>query len=467
MRKTKIVATIGPSSIDYKVMKDMVLAGMNIVRINLSHAKLDDMVTIVRNVKKLRKELGKPLPIMIDTRGPEIRVGLFEDGYVDISKGQEFIFSAINDIGNSSRVSINEPKLVKSIKAGDKILACDGLLSFNVVDVKGKDIITKAQSSGRISNRKSLFIPGVKCVSQYLNDLDKTDILWAIKNGVELIAGSFINSAEDVRALRKFITSHNGNMKIISKIESQCGVDNLLEILDESDAIMVARGDLGVELDMSRLPSIQKDIINKSVFKGKPVITATEMLESMIHSPRPTRAEVTDVANAVFDGTSCVMLSGESASGAYPVDAVRTMSNIVLEAEKNIGYNRLDREIPLNTIADIVSFSAVGAVECQSIKAIVSFTESGLSAGLISRFRPSVPIIGATPNERAYRQLELLWGVSPVITPEYNKIDEMFTIANALVKDNKIAKAKDTIVITCGTPKKNGCTNLIKIAEVE
>lgn len=467
MRRTKIVATIGPSSIDYNVMRDLVLAGMNIVRINLSHAKLDDMTTILKNVKKLRKETGKPLPIMIDTRGPEIRIGLFKDGTIEIKKGQQFIFSAINDIGDDTRVSINEPKLVKVIKAGDKILACDGLLTFKVVEIQGKDIITKALNDGKMSNRKSLFVPGVKCISHYLNDLDKTDIIWGIKNGVELIAASFINSADDVKVLRKFITSHGGDMKIISKIESQCGVDNIDEILKETDGVMVARGDLGVEVDMSKLPNIQKMIIEKSVSNGKPVITATEMLESMIRSSRPTRAEVSDVANAVFDGTSCVMLSGESASGLYPVEAVKTMSNIVEEAEQHIEYNKVNANIQLETVADLVSHSAISAVSNQDTKAIVAFTESGKSAGLISRFRPNIVILGATPSERVYRQLELVWGVCPTMTPEYNTTDEMFDIANVLVKDKKIAKSGDKIVITCGTPKENGGTNLIKITRLD
>lgn len=466
MRRTKIVATIGPSSLDYKVMKDMAMAGMNIVRINLSHAKLEDMIKVVKNVKKLRKELNLPLPIMIDTRGPEIRVGRFENGYADIVKGQTFVFSAIEDIGDNTKVSISEPKLIKSIKVGDKILACDGLLTFKVIDIIGKEIFTRAMTSGRISNRKSLFIPGVKYTTQYLNDMDKTDILWAIKNGVEFIAASFVNSKEDVVALKKFISSHKGDMKIISKIESQCGIDNIDEILSETDAVMVARGDLGVEVDMARLPNLQKMIIEKAVSIGKPVITATEMLESMIRSPRPTRAEVSDVANAVFDGTSCVMLSGESASGAYPVEAVRTMSNIVLEAEQHIEYNKLNANIKLDTVADLVAHSAISAVSYQNTKAIVSFTESGMSAGLISRFRPNVVILGATPSERAYRQLELVWGVCPVITPEYNTTDEMFDIASVLAKDKRIAKTGDLIVVTCGTPKKNGCTNLIKISKI-
>ena len=467
MKKTKIIGTIGPASIDYEMMKKLVLAGLNVVRINLSHAKIKDMETILKNVKKLRKELGVPLPIMIDTRGPELRVKTFEAGSVNIKKGQQFIFTASDIVGNQEKVAINLPEIVLCVKPGDKILAVNGLLTFKVVEVNGDNIVTKAQDSGVLSNRKSLFVPGVKLNTPYLNEADKKDILWGIKNNVDLIAASFINSKEDVKTLRKFITKNGGHMQIISKIESQCGVDNLDEIIEHSDAIMVARGDLGVEVKMERLPELQKQIIKKTVMKGKTVITATEMLESMIENRRPTRAEVTDVANAVYDGTSCVMLSGETANGKNPELAVKMMSQVCLETEKNIKPFTLMDCDNINNIEDIVSQSAVAASKAQNIKAIVAHTNSGLSAGLISRFRPQVDIIGATPNDVVYRQMELRWGVKPVLTKEYNSTDEMFKISTDIVKIAKLAKNGDAIVITCGTPKKNGGTNLIKIEEVK
>ncbi|MBQ8615208.1 MAG: pyruvate kinase [Clostridia bacterium] len=467
MKKTKIIGTIGPASIDYEMMKKLVLAGLNVVRINLSHAKLKDMDTILKNVKKLRKELGVPLPIMIDTRGPELRVKTFKDGSVEIKKGQQFVFTASDIIGDETKVSINMPEVVSNIKAGDKILAVNGLLSFKVVEVQENDIVTKAQDNGILSNRKSLFVPGVKLNTAYLNDEDKKDILWGIKNKVELIAASFVNSKEDVKILRKFIEKNGGNMQIISKIESQCGVDNLDEIIEHSDAIMVARGDLGVEVKMERLPELQKQIIKKTVMKGKTVITATEMLESMIENRRPTRAEVTDVANAVYDGSSCVMLSGETANGKNPELAVKMMAQVCVETEKNIKpFNLMDCD-SINTIEDVVSQSAVVASNTSNIKAIVAHTNSGVSAGLVSRFRPQVDIIAATPNEVVYRQMELRWGVKPVLTKEYNSTDEMFKISSDIVKKLKLAKTGDAIVITCGTPKKNGGTNLIKIDEVK
>lgn len=467
MKKTKIIGTIGPASISYDVMKKLVLAGLNVVRINLSHAKIKDMETILKNVKKLRKELNVPLPIMIDTRGPELRVKTFKEGFAEIKKGQEFIFTARDFEGDNSCVSLNMPEIVSQIKAGDKILAVNGLLTFKVVEVSETDVVTKAQDSGVLSNRKSLFVPGVRYNTPYLNDADKKDILWGIKNNVDLIAASFINSKEDIKVLRKFIQKNGGHMQIISKIESQCGVDNLDEIIEYSDAIMVARGDLGVEVKMERLPELQKQIIKKTVMKGKTVITATEMLESMIENRRPTRAEVTDVANAVYDGSSCVMLSGETANGKNPELAVKMMAQVCMETEKNIKpFDMMDCD-SINTIEDVVSHSAVTASYASNIKAIVAHTNSGISAGLISRFRPQAVIIGATPNEIVYRQMELRWGVKPVLTSEYNSTDEMFEIASNIVKNHKLAKAKDMIIVTCGTPKKNGGTNLIKIVEID
>ena len=468
MRRTKIVATIGPASMELSVMKKLVQAGLNVVRINLSHAKLDDMETILKNVKIIRKEMKVPLPIMVDTRGPEVRVKTFKNGSVKIKRGQKFIFTSRSLEGDENIVSFNNPDIVNCIKTGNKILAVNGLISFKVLEVNGKDVITKALNSGVISNRKSLSIPGVKFSTPYLNAADKKDVLWAIKNDIEYIAASFVNSKEDVFTLRKFIEKNGGDMKIISKIESALGVKNLDEIIDASDAIMVARGDLGVEVPMSKLPNIQKNMIKKSVHKGKAVITATEMLESMIFSNRPTRAEVSDVANAVYDGTSCVMLSGETAAGKFPVEAVKTMASVAEETEKHIKYAHqfVKPEICLSTISDTISHSAVNASFAHGVKAIACFTHSGRSAGMISRFRPAVCVIGATPNEKVYRQLDMLWGVTPLLTPVYNSTDEMFSIANSMVKKEGIAKRGDLVVITCGTPKQEGSTNMLKISEI-
>jgi len=467
MKRTKIIGTIGPSSIDYNVMKNLVIAGLNIVRINLSHAKLEDMNIVLENVKKIREELNVPLPIILDTRGPEIRVGTFANGFAEISKGQDFIFTADKVDGDNTKVSINIPKIIKNIKVGDKILANDGLITFEVKKVLANSVVTKAKNSGTIANKKSLFIPGVKIPKPYLNAEDKRDILWGIENDIDFVAASFVNSAEDVKSLQTFISENGGNMKIISKIESQQGIKNIDEIIDISDAIMVARGDLGVEVAIEVLPELQKLIIKKSVNKGKPVITATEMLESMIYNNRPTRAEVSDVANAVYDGTSCVMLSGETASGKYPVEAVRTMSKVCIVTEKSVTKNFGDLANLSNTTADFISQGVISASNSPEVKLIATYTNCGITARLISRYRPKTPILAITPSEKTYRQLELSWGVVPVVSPAYQSTDEMFKIANDIIKKGKYAKKGDKVIVTNGTPNLNGGTNLLKIIEVE
>lgn len=469
MRKTKIIGTIGPASSNYQTLKELALAGLNVVRINLSHATLEGMNGILENVKRIRQELNIPLPIMIDTRGPEIRVKKFKNGKVKIKKGQIFTFTGRDVEGTEEIVSFNEPEIVKCIKPNNKILAVNGLISFKVLEVNGTEVKTKALNSGIIANHKSLSIPGIKFNTPYLNDLDKKDILWAVENDIDFVAASFVNSKQDVYDLRKFLNEHGSTIKIISKIESALGVKNLDEIIEASDGIMVARGDLGVEVPISKLPELQKMIIKKTRDIGKVVITATEMLESMIYNNRPTRAEVSDVANAVYDGTSVVMLSGETAAGKYPVEAVKQMAKIAEETEKHINYAKRfnNANVKLKSITDVISHSAVNASFLQKIKSIVVFTNSGESARMVSRFRPSSTILGATPDEKVFRQLELSWGVLPVLTPVYNSTDEMFSIANSFVKNLNLAHVSDLIVITCGTPKQPGCTNLIKIEYVK
>lgn len=465
MRKTKIIATIGPASWDYQTMKKLAQAGMNIIRINLSHATHENMETIFSNAKRIRKELKLPLPIMLDTRGPEIRVKTFAGGETFIKKGQTFTFTAREIEGNNNEVSFNIPEIVKCIKAGQKILAVNGLISFKVIEVKDKDVVTKALNSGVISNRKSLSIPGVQFSVPYLNDSDKDDILLGIKHGADFVAASFVNSKEDVHVLREFIENNNSKMKIISKIESLCGVKNLNEIIDVSDGIMVARGDLGVEFPVEKLPVLQKEIIKESKIRGRFVITATEMLESMIYNNRPTRAEASDVANAVYDGTSVLMLSGETAAGKFPVEAVKQMAKLAYATEKDIHYSKrfASANYKLNSTTDVISHSAVNASFMQNTKAIVVFTNSGQSAMMVSRFRPENVILGATPDEMVYRQLDMSWGVVPVLTPVYNSTDKMFNIANEIAKKAHVANMNDKIVITCGTPNQIGSTNLIKI----
>ena len=468
MRKTKIIGTIGPVSKDYHTLKQLVHAGLNVVRINLSHATPDNLKEIFTNVKRIRQELNVPLPIMVDTRGPEIRVKTFKNGEEKLKRGQTFVFTGDNVEGTNEIVSLNTPEIIADIKPGQKILANNGLIGFKVVEVKNNNLICKVLNPGVISNRKSLAIPGIKLNTTYLNEKDIADITWSIKNGAEYIAASFVNCKEDVLALRSLIKKYNGNQQIISKIESAFGVKNLDEIIEYSDGIMVARGDLGVEFAISKLPELQKIIIKKTKSKGKVVITATEMLESMIYNNRPTRAEASDVANAVYDGTSVVMLSGETAAGKYPVEAVKQMAKIAEETERHIDYKKrfAAHEHTLENVTDVISHSAVNASFLQKSKAIVVFTNSGESARMVSRFRPHALIVGATPDRSVYSQLELSWGVEPVITPIYSTIDEMFDIAKKLVKDMHLAKPGDAVVIICGTPKEPGKTNIIKFETV-
>lgn len=469
MKKTKIIGTIGPASNNYHTLKKLVLSGLDVVRINLSHATREDMKNIFELVHKLREELHRPIPIMVDTRGPEIRVKTFLTGSVTLKRGQNFTFSAKPVEGTNEIVSLNLPEIIKCIKPSQKILANNGLITFRVTSVTETDVNCKVIIPGVLSNKKSLAIPGIKFTTPYLNDADVSDIEWSIKNGAEFIAASFVNSKEDLIELRELIKKHGGKQLIISKVESAFGVKNLNEIVEYSDGIMVARGDLGVERPIEKLPELQKVMISKGRLKGKIVIIATEMLESMIYNNRPTRAEASDVANAVYDGASVVMLSGESAAGKYPVEAVRQMAKICEETEKHINYKKrfLQNDNPqLLNVTDVISHSAVNASFLQNTKIIVVFTNSGESARMVSRFRPHDLIIGATPNKMVYNQLALSWGVLPVLTPVYNTVDEMLEIANQLVKDMHLAKPGDTITITCGTPKKPGKTNLIKLATV-
>ncbi len=469
MRKTKIIGTVGPASQDYSILKSMVLAGLNIVRINLSHATIEGMEKVIENVLKVREDLKVPLPIMIDTRGPEIRVKKFENGEAEIKKGQHFIFTGRDVLGNNEIVSLNEPDIVSIVKPGQIILAVNGILTFKVIKVEGKDIITIAKNSGVIANKKSLSFPKLKFNTPYLNQADKDDILWAISNNISFIAASFVNCKDDVNCLREFISENNGKMRIISKIESALGVQNLDEIINASDGIMIARGDLGVEIAISKLPQLQKNIIKKTRDIGKIVITATEMLESMIYNNRPTRAEVSDVANAVYDGTSVLMLSGETAMGEFPVEAIKQMAKIADETEKHIDYQKRfnSYQYKLESITDVISHSAVNASFLQKTKCLVVFTESGQSARMVSRFRPTTPILAVTPHKQVYKQLEFSWGVIPVLTPTYSTTDEMFEIADNLVKQKNIAHENDIVVITCGAPTQIGNTSLIKIQNVK
>ncbi len=452
IRKTKIIATIGPSSNSYKTIKDMVQAGLNVVRLNMSHGTRESHQVVVDIVKQLREEYGLSLPIMMDNRGPEIRVLNFKNGSVNIKKGQKFAFLAKEILGDETQVSLNHPNIVNDIKVGDKILACNGLISFKVISNDGQRVLTKAQTSGVLSDHKSLFLPNTRLNIDYLNSEDKKDILWAIKNEIEYLACSFVNSASDIKSVKDYIHKKGGNIDLIAKIESKQGVKNLDEIIEISEGIMVARGDLGVELPLQTLPKIQKEMIEKARLAGKICITATEMLESMTVSPRPTRAETSDVANAVFDGTTAVMLSGETAVGKYPIEAVKMMSEIARVAEKNCDYYDMFKrtKFPISKyLSDIISYNTASFSFTTNNKAIMVLSDSGRSPRMISRFYPASPIIAITDNTQVYQRLNMYWGIVPVLSglPK-QQLNEIIQLCNNTAKEYKIANIGDTIIIS-------------------
>lgn len=471
MRKTKIICTLGPASGTYDQIKKMALAGMNVARINMSHGVYEEHQIKIDNVKKVRRSLGMPIPIMIDTKGPEIRIGTFENGKIEVTEGMKFQFVNREIVGNEERVSITYKDLYKDIAVGDKILLNDGLLIFTVTDIaKDGTIRAEAQNSGVLSDRKGLFVPNVKLNMPFLSEQDKRDLDFGIKNGAEMYAASFVQDGQSVREIREYLASHGAkDACIVSKIESQSGVDNIDEIIKESDGIMVARGDLGVELPYEKLPAMQKMLITKSRMQGKFVITATEMLESMITKLRPTRAEIVDVANAVYDGSSCVMLSGESAVGINPPNTIATMARIAEEAERNIDYRQMYRGSPFTLMnnTDAISHATVNTAFDINAKAIVVYTASGISARMVSRFRPEAPIVAMTNSDKVYHQLSPSWGVIPTICQTFDNTDDMFINAEETVKRLGLANGGDNIVITAGVPlgKKAG-TNLIKVAKL-
>ncbi|MCH5156538.1 MAG: pyruvate kinase [Clostridiales bacterium] len=471
MRKTKIICTLGPASSTYDQIKKMALAGMNVARINMSHGEYSEHQSKIDTVKKVRRSLGIPIPIMIDTKGPEIRIGTFKDGQIEVHEGMPFNFVNTDVIGDETQVSITYKNLYKDISVGCNILLNDGLLIFKVTEIKGQTIYTVAQNSGTLSNRKGLFVPNVKINMPFLSEQDKRDLEFGIKNSAELYAASFVQDAASVNEIRKYLVDHGAkDVRIISKIESQSGVNNIDEIIEASDGIMVARGDLGVELPYEKLPAIQKMLITRSRMKGKFVITATEMLESMVTKLRPTRAEIVDVANAVYDGSSCVMLSAESAVGINPPNTIATMARIAEEAERNIDYKEMYRSSPFTLIdnTDAISHAAVNTAFDINAKAIVVYTESGVSARMVSRFRPDAVIVAMASNDRVYHQLSPSWGVVPTICQIFDNTDDMFINAEETVRRLGIAGNGDNIVITAGVPLgKSSGTNLIKVSKLE
>ena len=470
MRKTKIVCTIGPASENEEVIRGLCKAGMNVARLNFSHGSHEEQLGRIKLIEKVREELDLPIAIMLDTKGPEYRIRTFASGKIELSEGDKFTFTADDVIGDGTRVSVNYKNLPNELSEGDVVLLNNGLLSFRVESVEGNDINCRVEIGGVLSDKKSMSFPGKVMKQKYLSEQDKADIAFGIKNGVDYIACSFVSCKQDMIDVHEYLKEINADtVELIAKIENQSGFDNIDEICEYCDGIMVARGDMGVEVPFDRLPAMQKKLITKCRMLGKRVITATEMLESMIHNPRPTRAEISDVANAVYDGTSAIMLSGETAAGKYPTLAVEIMARIAKTAEENINYGKRfhNAEFKIKNAVDAISHSTCGMAIDIDAKAIVACSLSGTTARMVSRFRSPVPIIGLTTDERTWRRLSLSWGVIPAMCEKFSSTDVLFYTAKKIAKTALSLEKGDRIIITGGdTTGKSGNTNLLKVEEM-
>lgn len=467
MRKTKIICTIGPASENEKIFTQMCKAGLNVARLNFSHGSYEEHQKKIDMIKKVRKSLNLPIAIMLDTKGPEYRIKTFENHKIVLKDGDTFTFTVDDVEGNDKRVSVSYKDLIKEINVGDTILVNNGLLIFEVKKLQGNDAICEVKVGGEMSDRKSMNFPNHVLKGDFLSEQDKSDLLFGIKNDVDFVAASFVSTKSDIKSMRDFLDENGGaDIDIIAKIENRAGVDNIEEICDIADGIMVARGDLGVEIPFVEVPAVQKYLIKKCRLLGKRVITATEMLESMIHNPRPTRAEISDVANAVYDGSSAVMLSGESASGKYPVEAVQNMAQIAEYTEKNIDYIKRFRNMDyvIQSNIDAISHATCDMAIDTDSKGIVISSLSGKTARMVSRFRCPVDIIGMTTSEKIWRKLNLSWGVTPVLSEEFDSVDVMFYHAVRHAKTVFKLKKGDNVVLTGGrTSGESGNTNTIRL----
>lgn len=467
MRKTKIVCTLGPATDRAGVLKEMALAGMNVARFNFSHGTHAEHAQRLRELTAVREELGLPIAALLDTKGPEIRLRDFKDGKAELHKGQTFTLTTREELGDAGGCSITYQDLPKDIAPGARILLDDGLIELTVDKVDEDDIVCVVQNDGAISNHKGVNVPGTELSMPYMSPADRDDILFGIEQGFDFIAASFVRSAQDILEIRHLLDSKKCDfIKIIAKIENHQGVNNIDEILAVSDGIMVARGDMGVEIDFTEIPIIQKDIIARCYSAGKPAITATQMLESMMENPRPTRAEITDVANAIYDGTSAIMLSGETAAGAWPVEAVKTMAAIAERTESDINYNK---RMKLRTLENHLSVaSAVAHAACTTAtdinaSAIITVTKSGETARLLSKYRPATDIVACVLTQQIYRQLALSWGIIPLCMEYAHSTDELIDKSVATARAAGYVQDGDLVVITAGVPVGvSGTTNMIK-----
>lgn len=470
MRKTKIICTIGPACENEETLAKMCQAGMNVARLNFSHGTHEEHLKKIQLVKKVREELKLPIAIMLDTKGPEYRIKTFANKKVTIQDGATFIFTTDDVVGDETKVSVNYDKLIDELKIGDRILVNNGLVICEVKELKGHDAICEVVVGGELSDRKSMNFPNKVFKQDYLSEQDKADILFGLENDIDFVAASFVSTKEDVQSLRSFIDANGGEqVNIIAKIENRAGVDNVEEICEIADGIMVARGDLGVEIPFVEVPAIQKLLIQKCRLLGKRVITATEMLESMIHNPRPTRAEISDVANAVYDGSSAIMLSGETAAGKYPVEAVKNMAEIAEYTEKHIDYSKrfANTEYKIKNNLDAISHAVCAMAIDVNAKCIVVNSVSGKTARMVSRFRCPCDILGTTTNEKAWRQLNLSWGVIPYLNAEFTSLDVMFYEAMHQAKEVFGLEKGDNVVLTGGRINgASGNTDTIKVESV-
>lgn len=470
MRKTKIICTIGPASESEETLKELILAGMNVARFNFSHGSHEEHKKKFDRVNKVSNELGIPVAVLLDTKGPEIRLKAIEGGKTELVSGQKFILTSDEVVGNNEKVSITYKNLKYDISVGSTILIDDGLIEMVVDEIEETDIICTVINGGPISNNKGVNVPGAILSMPYISEVDRSDIMFGCDMGFDYLAASFVRSKEDVLEVRKIIEESGSHMKIIAKIESMQGIRNLEEILEVSDGIMVARGDLGVEIPMEEVPVVQKKMIKMAEAQGKHVITATQMLESMIKNPRPTRAEATDIANAIYDGTTAIMLSGETAAGLYPIEAVKTMARIAERTEQAIDYNgRMKRRESIENFDVTTAISHATCTTAMDLKAaaIITVTISGFTAGMISRYKPSCPIIACSVSPRICRQMSLCWGVTPLWIARESTTDDLFDVAVHAAEEAGYIKQGDKAVLTAGVPLGvSGRTNMIRVVEV-
>ena len=468
MRRTKIVCTLGPSTDKEEVLRNLMKNGMNVARMNFSHGTHEEQKARLDMIKKLREELNLPVAALLDTKGPEIRIGDVEGGKLELKPGQEFTLTTEEMLGTEKKVTITYKELYKDVEPGDSILIDDGLIGMEVVRIDESDIVCRVKNGGFISIHKGVNVPGVELNMPFVSPKDLADIVFAVEQDYDFIAASFTRTAEDIMEIRKILQEHGGEkIHIIAKLENKQGVKNCEDILRVADGIMIARGDMGVEIPLEEVPVIQKELIRKAMHMGKPVITATQMLDSMMKNPRPTRAETSDVANAIYQGTSAIMLSGETAAGAYPIEAVQTMAKIAERTEQDIDYSREFKPRKLAEAPDVTS--AISHATCTTAAdlkaaAIVAVSKSGRTVSRIAKYLPVCPIIGCTTDERVYRQLNLLWGVTPVVMKEANTADELFDHAVELAEQKGLIARGELVVIAAGVPVGlSGTTNMMKV----